>query len=222
MTYTYAAIPDSAGARDSGAGRHGPAGRTRTPARLRRAALDRAVRLAECLGASQDTAAWARARDEIRRAIVAEGYDEEVSAFTQSFGGRALDASALVIPLTGFLPATDPRVLSTVQRIRECPTSRGLVYRYLAEDGLTGGEATFAMCSFWLVDNFALQGRVDEARELFERVAGYASERHGAVRGRDRAGDRRAARPPPRRASRPGRSRASFIRRSPTTSGARP
>ncbi|MDQ3802448.1 MAG: glycoside hydrolase family 15 protein [Acidobacteriota bacterium] len=135
-------------------------------------ALDRAVRL----GVGRDTARWARARDDIQRAIVNEGYNEGVGAFTQSFGGRALDASALVIPLTGFLPATDPRVLSTVERIRERLTSRGLVYRYLTEDGLPGDEATFAMCSFWLADNLALQGRVDEARELFERLAGYASD----------------------------------------------
>jgi GH15 family glucan-1,4-alpha-glucosidase len=139
-------------------------------------ALDRAVRLSGRLGAGHDTAAWARARDEIRRAVVEEGYNKEVGAFTQSFGERALDASALMIPLTGFLPATDPRVLSTVERIRERLTSRGLVYRYLTEDGLPGGEATFAMCSFWLADNLALQGRVDEARELFERVVGYGSD----------------------------------------------
>jgi GH15 family glucan-1,4-alpha-glucosidase len=137
-------------------------------------ALDRAVRLAGRLGA--DTDGWARARDDIRRAILAEGYDEGVGAFTQSFGGRALDASALMIPLTGFLPAGDPRVVSTIARIRERLTSGGLVYRYLTEDGLPGGEATFAMCSFWLADNLALQGRVEEARELFERVAGYASD----------------------------------------------
>ncbi len=135
-------------------------------------ALDRAVRM----GAGRDTARWARARDEIRRAVIDEGYDRDAGAFTQSFGSSALDASALVIPLTGFLPANDPRVLSTVERIRERLTSRGLVYRYLAEDGLPGGEATFAMCSFWLADNLALQGRCEEARELFERVAGYASD----------------------------------------------
>jgi GH15 family glucan-1,4-alpha-glucosidase len=139
-------------------------------------ALDRAARLAARLGAGRDAGRWARTREEIRRAILEEGYDEGVGAFTQSFGSPALDAAALMIPLTGFLPATDPRVRSTVERIRERLTSGGLVYRYLGEDGLPGGEATFAMCSFWMADNLALQGRVGEARELFERVAGYASD----------------------------------------------
>jgi GH15 family glucan-1,4-alpha-glucosidase len=139
-------------------------------------ALDRAALLAAQLGAGHDAARWGRTRDEIRRAILEEGYDREAGAFTQSFGSRALDAAALIIPQTGFLPATDPRVRSTVERIRERLTSGGLVYRYLGEDGLPGGEATFAMCSFWLADSLALQGRVDEARELLERVAGYASD----------------------------------------------
>jgi GH15 family glucan-1,4-alpha-glucosidase len=139
-------------------------------------ALDRAIRLAEGLNINQDTPLWKRTRDEIRRAILSEGYNQEVGAFTQAFGSQAMDASALVIPLTGFLPATDPLVRSTVERIRERLTSHGLVYRYLTGDGLPGSEATFAMCSFWLVDNLALQGRVDEACELFERIVGYSSD----------------------------------------------
>lgn len=139
-------------------------------------ALDRATRLAGCLGTHQDTGLWMRTRDEIRQAILVEGYNTEIGAFTQAFGGQSLDASALAIPLTGFLPATDPRMQSTVERIQERLTSHGLVYRYLTEDGLPGSEATFAMCSFWLVDNLALQGRLDEARESFERIAGYASD----------------------------------------------
>ncbi len=71
----------------------------------------------------------------------------------------------------GFLPPTDARVQSTVDKIQERLTSHGLVYRYLTDDGLPGGEATFAMCTFWMADNLALCGRVDEAREVFERVA---------------------------------------------------
>jgi alpha,alpha-trehalase len=139
-------------------------------------ALDRAVRLARDMHDGGNVEEWKRSREEIRRAILEEGYDAELGAFTQYFGGKALDASALVIPQTGFLPPTDARVCSTVERIREHLTSQGLVYRYLNKDGLPGGEATFALCSFWLVDNLALQGRVDEARELFERVVGYASD----------------------------------------------
>ena len=139
-------------------------------------ALDRAVRLSRDMHDGGDVEGWRRSREEIRSAILEEGYDEKLGAFTQYFGGKALDASALVIPQTGFLPPTDARVRSTVERIRERLTSRGLVYRYLNDDGLPGGEATFALCSFWLVDNLALQGRVDDARELFERVVGYASD----------------------------------------------
>lgn len=139
-------------------------------------ALDRAVRLAEAEQLHGDVAGWRRTRDEIRDAILTRGYNEKLGAFTQAFDGSALDASALVIPLVGFLPPTDPRVQSTVRRIQEQLTSNGLVYRYLAEDGLFGGEATFALCSFWLVDNLALSGCIDEARELFERLLGYAND----------------------------------------------
>lgn len=138
-------------------------------------ALDRAVRLASRGSLEGDAGLWARTREEIRRAILKEGYDERVGAFTQAFGSPALDACALVIPQVGFLPATDPRVLSTVERIKERLTSHGLVYRYLTDDGLPGGEATFALCSFWLVDCLAQAGRVGEARELFERVSSYAN-----------------------------------------------
>ncbi|HEV2705816.1 MAG TPA: glycoside hydrolase family 15 protein [Pyrinomonadaceae bacterium] len=139
-------------------------------------ALDRAVKLAEHAHAEAEVRRWSRAREEIRRAILTEGYNKEVGAFTQAFGEPHLDASALVIPLSGFLPASDPRVLSTVERVQERLTSNGLVYRYLTDDGLPGGEATFALCSFWLVDNLAMQGRAEEARALFEKIVGYAND----------------------------------------------
>ncbi|MEP7187593.1 MAG: glycoside hydrolase family 15 protein [Roseiflexaceae bacterium] len=140
-------------------------------------ALDRAIRLAERAGlADGRPTRWRRTRAAIRRAILTRGYDHELGAFTQALGERTLDASALALPLLGFLPATDPRVRSTVQRIQERLTGNGLVYRYLADDGLPGSEATFALCSFWLVDNLALDSRVDEARALFERVTGYAND----------------------------------------------
>jgi len=119
---------------------------------------------------------FARECGEIRRAILRDGYDAQLGAFTQALGSSILDASALLIPMVGFLPATDPRVRSTVQRIRERLTTEGLVYRYLNEDGLTGSEATFALCSAWLVDNLALAGQVDEACALFEQLTGYAND----------------------------------------------
>ncbi|HEX3558395.1 MAG TPA: glycoside hydrolase family 15 protein [Pyrinomonadaceae bacterium] len=139
-------------------------------------ALDRAVRLAGKSQPSADVSAWKKERDAIRELILREGYNERVGAFTQYLGGEALDASALIIPQTGFLPPTDVRVKSTVERISERLTSHGLVYRYLNEDGLPGGEGTFALCSFWLVDNLAAQGRVDEAKGLFEKIVGYAND----------------------------------------------
>ncbi|HLL74359.1 MAG TPA: glycoside hydrolase family 15 protein [Pyrinomonadaceae bacterium] len=139
-------------------------------------ALDRITRLASRDRLPGDADVWASARDEIRSAILTEGYDQRLGAFTQAFGDEALDACALVIPQFGFLPPTDPRVVSTVKRIQERLTSHGLVYRYLSDDGLPGGEATFTLCSYWLVDCLAEAGRVDEARELFERIAAYAND----------------------------------------------
>jgi len=140
------------------------------------AALDRGIRLAQAHQLPAPLARWQRIREEIRAAILERGYDRRLGAFTQAFGSQALDASALAIPRIGFLPATDPRVRSTVERIRQALTQNGLVYRYCTDDGIAGGEATFALCSFWLVDALALQGRLDEATELFERVIGYAND----------------------------------------------
>lgn len=139
-------------------------------------ALDRALRLAHAVKLEGDTKRWRRERDAIHHAILEQGYDASAGAFTQVLGGTDLDASALLMPLVGFLPATDERMRSTVQRIRERLTAHGLVYRYLNDDGVAGGEGTFAICSCWLVDNLALQGRIDEACELFEHVASFGSD----------------------------------------------
>ena len=139
-------------------------------------ALDRALRLAAVEKLQGDADAWRRERDAIRVAILTEGYDATVGAFTQVLGGTALDASALLMPLVGFLPATDEHMISTVERIGEQLTAHGLVYRYRTEDGLAGDEATFAICSYWMVDNLALQGRLDEACALFERIASFGSD----------------------------------------------
>jgi GH15 family glucan-1,4-alpha-glucosidase len=139
-------------------------------------ALDRALKLTAPNPNPSRAAAWAKERDQIRAAILAEGYNSRVGAFTQVMGGSELDASVLVIPFSGFLSADDPRVCSTVAAIRERLSSHGMIYRYLAEDGLPGSEGAFAMCTFWLADNLALSGRVDEAREVFEGVVSYAND----------------------------------------------
>lgn len=108
--------------------------------------------------------------------MLEHGFDAEVGAFTQAYGSPHLDASALLLPLVLFVQADDPRMRSTVDVIQERLTRDGLVYRYLTEDGLPGGEGAFTICSFWLVDNLALQGRVEEARELFERLCSSAND----------------------------------------------
>jgi alpha,alpha-trehalase len=145
-------------------------------------ALDRAIQVAQELSLQGDVDSWKRNRDEIRAAILTKGYSERAGAFTQAFGSDALDASALLIPRLGFLPAGDPRLCSTVRAISDKLTKKGLVYRYRPEevdDGLPGSEGLFTFCSFWLVDCLAEQGRVDEARELFERIVAHASDLAG-------------------------------------------
>lgn len=119
-----------------------------------------------------------RTRDEIREVILQEGFNQKIGAFTQLIGGSELEATALTIPLLGLLPATDERVTSTITQIKEKLSANGLVYRYLTDDGLPVREATFGICSFWLVGNLALAGRIDEARNLFERLTRYAGKLH--------------------------------------------
>ncbi|WP_282695945.1 glycoside hydrolase family 15 protein [Streptomyces sp. CC208A] len=143
-------------------------------------ALDRAVRLADRLRAADRVPAWRATRDEIREAILGEGWSPAAGAFTQSFGSDALDASALMLPLTGFLPSDDPRVLATVDAVAERLTDRGgLVRRYLTTtgvDGLSGQEGSFLLCTFWLAHAQALAGRTAQARATFERAAAHAND----------------------------------------------
>jgi GH15 family glucan-1,4-alpha-glucosidase len=123
---------------------------------------------------------WKRTRDEIAETVVRDGWSEQAQAFTQYVGTDALDASNLMIPIVGFLPATDPRVLSTIDAIEERLTDdRGLVYRYRTEegvDGLAGEEGTFLLCTFWLAQALAMADRVDRARVVFERAARYVND----------------------------------------------
>lgn len=138
--------------------------------------LDRAIRFAENTGLPGNVDTWRSEREKLRQTILERGYRDELHAFTQAFDRAEIDASALVIPLAGFLPATDERVRSTVQCVRDRLESGGLLYRYRSNDGLPGGEGAFALCSFWLVSNLALAGRLVEARETFERICGYAND----------------------------------------------
>ncbi len=134
-------------------------------------ALDRAIVLAPRLGAEERVTAWTAARDEIRAAILEHGWNEKAGAFTQAFGGEDLDASNLMLVITGFLPGDDPRMKATVDATAGRLTDeRGLVYRYLAQDGLGGEEGTFLLCTFWLAQAQALAGEVDRAVTTFERA----------------------------------------------------
>src|SRR5216684_3189117 len=138
-------------------------------------ALDRAIRAAQQLDLEADLPRWCLIRDQMRAEILTHGYNTSVGAFTQSYDDTALDASSLLLPLVRFIPPDDPRMRSTVDRIMEQLTdSQGFVYRYLSDDGLSGSEGTFTICTFWLVDNLAMQGRVAEARSLFERLLSYS------------------------------------------------
>ncbi|HEV2671418.1 MAG TPA: glycoside hydrolase family 15 protein [Gemmatimonadales bacterium] len=138
-------------------------------------ALDRAIHLAQRFGLPGNVAAWQRARIAVRAAILHQGYDERLGAFVQSFGSRALDAANLLIPMLGFLPFDDPRVQGTIDRTLERLTEHGVVYRYLSDDGLPGGEGAFGLATFWLVDALALSGRTEESRALLEGMAGRAN-----------------------------------------------
>ena len=136
-------------------------------------ALDRAVKAVERFGLEGPVSRWREVRAVIHDDVCRNGFDREIGAFVQYYGSKVLDASLLLIPLVGFLPATDPRVLGTVEVIRRHLTSDGLVARYQTTpdlDGLPPGEGAFLACTFWLADNLALQGKRAEARALFERL----------------------------------------------------
>lgn len=140
-------------------------------------ALDRAVRLADRLGEADRARRWAAEADTVRAAILEQGWNEKVGAFTQSFGSEALDASALQLAITGFLPADDPRMRSTINQIAaQLSAPCGLLYRYTASDGLQGSESTFLLCSYWLAECWALAGDLAAAGEIFERATAYAND----------------------------------------------
>jgi alpha,alpha-trehalase len=134
-------------------------------------AVDCAIGLAGHLGAEARVADWETARDEIRAAILTRGWNEPAGAFTQAFGSEDLDASSLMLTITGFLPGDDPRMKATIDAIAHRLTDeRGLVYRYVSHDGLAGEEGTFLLCTFWLAQAQALAGDVEAATATFERA----------------------------------------------------
>jgi GH15 family glucan-1,4-alpha-glucosidase len=138
-------------------------------------AFDRAVKAVEKLGFSGPVARWRKVRDEIHEAVCRHGFNAEKNSFTQAYDVSGVDASLLLIPAVGFLPANDPRVLGTIAAVERELLQDGFVKRYATKradnpDGLPGHEGAFLACSFWLVDAYALSGQMQKARTLFERL----------------------------------------------------
>ncbi|MFE7838964.1 glycoside hydrolase family 15 protein [Streptomyces sp. NBC_01314] len=140
-------------------------------------AVDRTIKLIESGDADGPLEKWRELRDDIHRDVCEKGYDKERNTFTQSYGSKELDASLLLIPQMGFLPPDDKRVIGTIEAIqRELSTPDGFILRYPTSgedegvDGLPGDEGAFLACSFWMADDLAMIGRVDEARKLFEKL----------------------------------------------------
>jgi GH15 family glucan-1,4-alpha-glucosidase len=157
----------------------------RTPGRLFtysaalcQVALDRGARLAERFGLPGDVAGWRAEAARIRQAILDEAWDPKIPALTEHLGGGGLDASLLSLPLRRVIPADHPRMIATTAAVAErLGAGHGLLYRYLPEaspDGLPGHEGAFLLCSFWLVDNLAKQGRLDAATALYEALCARA------------------------------------------------
>ena len=141
------------------------------------AALDRGVKLAPTIGAERDAKRWSEVRDTIRAAILERGWSDRAGAYAQAFGSDELDASALMMPIVGFLPADDPRMRATIEAVSSGLTDeRGLVYRYKAHDGLPGEEGVFGICTYWLVQCLAMLGQVDRAKELFETMTSFGND----------------------------------------------
>jgi len=144
-------------------------------------AFDRAVQSIERWGLPGPLDRWRQLRTEIHEEVCREAFNTELNSFTQSYGSDELDASTLLLPLVGFLPADDPRIAGTIDAVQRDLMRDGFVERYVVRetenvDGLTGGEGVFLPCSFWLVDALLMQGRDTEARELFERLLGISND----------------------------------------------
>jgi GH15 family glucan-1,4-alpha-glucosidase len=138
------------------------------------AALDRAVKLAESRRLPSDTAAWTKERDELHAYLMddatARGW------FSQAVGSDAADASALLVPAMGLLPTTDPLVQNTIEQVRSQLGHGSLVHRYVADDGLSGREGAFLLCSYWLLDCLTFSGRLAEAEQVLSDLEGYAND----------------------------------------------
>jgi GH15 family glucan-1,4-alpha-glucosidase len=138
-------------------------------------ALDRALLLAKHYGLEGDTERWKAERERIREEVLQKGFDKDLNTFVQSYDSKEMDAANLRIALMEFLPATDPRIQGTVNRIMEDLMENDLVYRYISDDGLPGEEGAFGLCTFWLVDVLALSNRIDEAERIFNNIINHSN-----------------------------------------------
>ena len=142
-------------------------------------AFDRAVKGIEEFGLDGPLDRWRAVRDTVHASVCSRGFDASTGSFVQAYDSKEIDASLLLLPLVGFLPPDDPRIVGTVSRVERELLRDGFVARYLSHsgvDGLPPGEGAFLACSFWLVDNYVLQGRMVEAKALFERLAGLVND----------------------------------------------
>ena len=141
-------------------------------------ALDRAIKMVRALDLPGDVDRWRKVRSEIRRQILEQGFDKRRGVFVQAYGSDYLDAANLMLPLIGFIKASDPRMLATIRATqRELTSPQGFVYRYRGfDDGISGDEGTFNICSFWLCDNLIMLGEIDEATALFDRLLAHTND----------------------------------------------
>ena len=141
-------------------------------------ALDRAIKAANALKLPGDVKQWRQVRAEIKKDVLENGYSERVGAFVQCYGNNNLDASVLMLPLVGFIPATDPRMEATIRAVqKDLSSPQGYVYRYREfDDGLSGTEGAFTICTFWLADNLIHLGELEEARQLYDISVGCAND----------------------------------------------
>jgi len=136
-------------------------------------AFDRTIKNAEQFGLVGNLKAWRQIRDKIHQEVCHEGWNPQLQSFTQSYGSKELDASLLLLPIVGFLPVSDPRIVGTVDAIQKRLMRNGLLLRYdtgTSDDGLPPGEGAFLACTFWLVQALSLLGRRDEAKRKFEEL----------------------------------------------------
>lgn len=138
-------------------------------------ALDRGIIMAKRYGFPADLKKWEKTCNEIMEEVLQKGWNNEKKAFVQHYETAALDSSNLLIPILGFLPFSDPRVISNVEATRRELSHDGFLYRYIGDDGLSGKEGTFLLCTFWLINNLIALGRLNEAETLIRRIEGIGN-----------------------------------------------